>query len=96
MGIKQAVARGFVSVFPLTRFYRKKALIYRWSGFDVDLSSRIVSSARFIGGLKLSIGSDTFIGHETLFIGGESTIRIGNCVDVVHALRSRRAHTRST
>jgi maltose O-acetyltransferase len=67
---------------PLTRWYRLRAQMLRIAGVDCARSARIVSSAVFV--IKnLSIGEDTFIGHQ-VFIGGYagSKITIGDNVDI--------------
>ena len=42
----------------------------------------MVSSVQVLLGGPLEVGSDTFVGHQTLLIGGASRITIGNCCDI--------------
>lgn len=70
------------SVLPPTRFYKTKSFLYKLIGWNIDLSSRIVSSANFWGTFDLSIGADTFIGHDVLILGGNSSVKIGSNVDI--------------
>ncbi len=43
---------------------------------------RVVSSARFLVGGPLSIGADTWVGHEVLVVGGDAAISIGAYCDI--------------
>ena len=69
-------------IIPETRFYPLKARLLSWCGYNITSSARIVSSAKFIGAFDLSIGADTFIGHEVLVAGGNCTISIGDACDL--------------
>jgi len=71
------------TLIPPTRAYRFKALMYNAvPGFDVSRTSRIVSSVRIWGIKRLVVGSDAFVGHETLITGGDAVVRIEACVDI--------------
>ncbi len=67
---------------PLTRWYCLRAQLLRIAGVDCARSARIVSSATIVI-RNLSIGEDTFIGHQA-FIGGnaDAKITIGDNVDI--------------
>ena len=67
---------------PPTRCYRMKVRLYRLCGFDIADSCRIVSSAAFWGSIDLSIGADTFVGHDFLVIGGTCKVTIAKHVDI--------------
>lgn len=70
------------SFMPLTRWYRLKAKLLNFSGINCKHSIRIVSSARIVTP-NVTIGDDTFIGHQVLITGNEKfTIHIGNNVDL--------------
>ena len=69
-------------IIPETRFYSIKARLLMWCGYNITASARIVSSARFIGAFDLSVGEDTFIGHDVLIAGGNCSISIGNACDL--------------
>lgn len=43
---------------------------------------RCVSSARFLCTGSLSIGRDTWIGHDVLIVGGDAEIKIGEFCDL--------------
>jgi acetyltransferase-like isoleucine patch superfamily enzyme len=69
------------SVLPDTRFYRFKAFLLRLRGFQIGNNVRVVSSVKIK--LKyLSVGDNTFIGHETLITGGDALVEIGKNVDI--------------
>jgi maltose O-acetyltransferase len=72
----------FASLLPETRFYPFKTGLLRLCGFSIDRSARIVSSARYFGSFALSVGEDTFIGHDVLIAGGNCKISIGNACDL--------------
>lgn len=77
--------RFIFSLLPLTRFFRLKALLLKASGINIHTNARIVSSVQIFGPKNISIGKDTFIGHETLITGSyESSIIIGDFVDISH------------
>jgi maltose O-acetyltransferase len=83
VSFKLFIANTLTRVLPPTRAYRWKRYVYRTAGIDVDDGVRIVSSVTFLGQCSFSIGRDTFVGWGTLIIGGgESRIRIGQCVDI--------------
>lgn len=67
---------------PLTRWYKLKAWLLRISGIKCNPSARIISSARIVC-MNVSIGNDTFIGHQVLISGNdEFKICIGDNVDL--------------
>jgi maltose O-acetyltransferase len=67
---------------PLTRGYRIRAKLLKIAGVDCNLSARIISSCRILS-LNINIGEDTFIGHQVLIAGSQSSkISIGNSVDI--------------
>lgn len=52
-------------------------------GFKISKSARITSSVRFLGIENISIGEDTFIGHETMIAGANySSVKIGAYCDI--------------
>lgn len=82
MGFRQYIANHIIKIIPPTRYYQLKANILVWAGYDVHSSARIVSSVNIWGQMPLSIGEDTFIGHDVLIIGSCAKIQIGNNVDI--------------
>lgn len=67
---------------PATRGFAIKAKLLRWCGAEIGHNVRIVSSAKFFIGGHLSIGDNTWIGHEVLIIGGKQSISIGENCDI--------------
>lgn len=72
----------FWAVFPPTRAFKLKRAMLRLAGAKVGRNVRCVSSVRtYVGGL-LTIGDEVWIGHSTLFIGGDASITIGDNCDI--------------
>lgn len=71
-----------MAVMPLTRCFAFKRVLLRWAGATIGMNVRIVSSARFYLTGSLSIGDDTWIGHEVLIVGGDANVAIGSRVDI--------------
>jgi acetyltransferase-like isoleucine patch superfamily enzyme len=77
---KLYVVHLFTWIIPPTRCFGLKRNLYRWCGAKVGRNVRIVSSARFCFTGRLTIGDNTWIGHEVLVIGGDANVHIGaNC-----------------
>jgi maltose O-acetyltransferase len=78
------IANKLTSLFPESRFFKTKVLIYRYlCKYNISLDARLFSSFNIIGIENIEIGKDTFIGHETLIIGAsDSMVKIGNYVDI--------------
>jgi maltose O-acetyltransferase len=71
-----------ISWLPQTRSYRLKARLLRLAGVQAHPACRVVSSAKFLGTNIISIGDDTYVGHDVMLIGAGSRIDIGNDVDI--------------
>jgi acetyltransferase-like isoleucine patch superfamily enzyme len=69
-------------LLPETRCYGIKARLLGACGFNVHKTARIVSSVRFWGSYELTVGIDTFVGHEVLIAGGNCKITIGDFCDI--------------
>jgi acetyltransferase-like isoleucine patch superfamily enzyme len=69
------------SILPDTRLYPFKSYLLRLRGFQIGYNVRVVSSVK-IKLKDLSVGDNTFIGHETLIIGGDAPVKIGENVDI--------------
>lgn len=69
------------SILPDTRLYRFKAFLLRLRGFQIGGNVMVVSSVK-IKLKHLSVGDNTFIGHETLITGGDALVQIGRNVDI--------------
>lgn len=67
---------------PLSRWFKLRVFLLRISGVNCSDTARIISSARIVFS-NVSIGDDTFIGHQVLITGNENyKISIGNNVDI--------------
>jgi maltose O-acetyltransferase len=67
---------------PLTNWYKLRSILLQIAGVNCDSSARIVASCRIVT-LNVSIGNDTFIGHQVLISGSiDAKITIGNNVDI--------------
>lgn len=71
-----------MALLPDTRFYKIKVAFLRCRGFNVDDNVMVVSTAKFK--LRhLSIGKNSFIGHEVFISGGaDSVVALGCNVDI--------------
>lgn len=72
----------FFSHLPATRFFGLKRGMLRLAGARVADKVRIASSARFWLGGPLQVGSDTWIGHDVLVVGGDAPVEIGARCDI--------------
>jgi acetyltransferase-like isoleucine patch superfamily enzyme len=52
-----------------------------WAGARVGNDAKIVSSARFYLTGHLSIGNQTWIGHDVLIVGGDAVVSLGAYCD---------------
>jgi acetyltransferase-like isoleucine patch superfamily enzyme len=71
-----------IRLLPPTRLYRFKRELLFWSGVDIHPTARLCSTVRIVCSGRLSIGADTFIGHEVLIGGGDAPITIGNACNI--------------
>lgn len=71
-----------MSAIPPTRCFALKRALLRWAGAQVGANARIVSTARFYLTGRLSIGNDTWVGHDVLVVGGDAAVVIGCKVDI--------------
>lgn len=82
MSIVRYLCNVLVSALPPTRAYKTKAKLWRWSGVVVASDARLVSSVRIWTSGRVSIGADTFLGHEVMLAGGDASISIGARCDL--------------
>lgn len=71
-----------MSLLPPTRFWALKRQMLRWAGATIGRGVHIVSSVRIHLTGPLSLGDNTFIGHEVMLVGGDAAISIGSNVDI--------------
>lgn len=69
-------------ILPPTHFFGFKRLMLRLAGAKVGCGVKCVSSASFFLGGSLSVGDETWIGHEVLIVGGDAEVSIGKYCDL--------------
>lgn len=72
---------GIVHRLPQTRAFALKRFLYRLAGVEVGKDVKIVSSVKIYGNGKLSIGDNTWVGHETMIIVSKE-VQIGSDCDI--------------
>jgi maltose O-acetyltransferase len=82
MSIRLFIYNNLIGLLPETRYYGLKAWLLRNCSFKVHETARLVSSVRFRGAFELSVGRDTFVGHDVLIAGGHCQISIGDFCDI--------------
>lgn len=82
MSISLYLVHKLFGILPETSCYGIKARLLRSCGLNIHETARIVSSVRFLGVFELSVGIDTFIGHDVLIAGGDCNISIGGNCDI--------------
>ncbi len=70
------------AILPATRLFGLKRALLRCAGADIASEVKLVSSVRVYLGGKLTIGRGSWIGHQTLIVGGKSDVTIGEEVDI--------------
>lgn len=80
--LKRIVANFLLHFMPCIKFAKVNAFLFRMKGYDINLSTKIFSTAQILGDIYVGIGKNTFIGHETLIMGGTSKIIIGSNCDI--------------
>jgi acetyltransferase-like isoleucine patch superfamily enzyme len=76
------LTRLILGALPSTRLFPLKCQLLSISGVDIQPTARVCSSLRIVTSGRLVIGVDTFIGHEVLIAGGDSSIIVGNYCDI--------------
>lgn len=76
------LSRLILKCIPLILFPKLNVWLFRLQGYRVDYSARLFSSVQILGDIKVCIGKDTFIGHESLITGGSASIQIGSYCDI--------------
>jgi maltose O-acetyltransferase len=78
----KVLARAGLKFLPLIKFPKLNVLLNRQLGYALDNSVRIYSSVQIRGNIKVKIGANTFIGHESMITGGLAKIEIGSNCDI--------------
>lgn len=72
---------GFIHCLPPTRFFSLKRLLYKFAGVKIGKNVRIASSAKILGSGDLTIGDNTWIGHEVMIVCSDNIV-IGKDCDI--------------
>ena len=79
--VKRVGFLALANAFRGNRFFGAKRFLYRKAGIRVGDASRIVGPIRVGSEANLSIGSNTWIGHD-LYVEGNGSVSIGDNVDI--------------
>jgi len=80
--LKMFLGRILLKFIPLQAFPKLNQFCLLLMGHKIGKKSLLYSSVEVLGLIKLDVGTDVFVGHRTLFMGGSSTIKIGNNCDI--------------
>lgn len=80
--IKMFFGRILLKFLPLQAFSKINRYCFKLMGHVIGSDTVVYSSVEMLGLIKVEIGKDTFVGHRTLFMGGDSVIKIGNNCDI--------------
>ena len=58
---------------PPTRGHSIKACLLRWAGAKIGKNVEIMSSAKIMGEMNLTIGNNCYIGHEAIIMGNKGS-----------------------
>jgi len=79
--LKLDLIQRLTALLPETRSFGCKRCLYRYGGVNVADNVRICSSVKVLGNGSLTIGTNTWIGHQTLIIASAG-VTIGSFVDI--------------
>jgi maltose O-acetyltransferase len=65
---------------PSSRFFKFKSFLLSMAGVAIEKNVRVMRIK--VLGVKLKIGENTFIGEDTLIMGGKSYVKIGKNCDI--------------
>ncbi|MFL9831937.1 acyltransferase [Flavobacterium sp. ST-87] len=80
--MKMFLGRIILKLLPLQAFPEINRLCYLLMGHKLGDGVVIYSSVEMLGITKIKIGNNSFVGHKTLFMGGDSSIAIGSNCDI--------------
>jgi maltose O-acetyltransferase len=81
-GVSRLILRFVLKLLPLFSFPSFNTSLFRLMGYDLHKSVKTFSSLQILGDIRVTVGENTFIGHETIIMGGESAIYIGKNCDI--------------
>lgn len=80
--LKIFFGRVILKILPLQVFPKINSFCYGLMGHNLGSDVVIYSSVEMLGVIKVEIGDNSFVGHRTLFMGGDSLIKIGENCDI--------------
>jgi maltose O-acetyltransferase len=80
--LKMFIGRVMLKLMPLQAFPGINRIIYRFMGHVIGQNVVIYSSVEMLGLVNISIKENSFVGHNTLFMGGKSSIIVGKNCDI--------------
>ncbi|WP_281637377.1 acyltransferase [Flavobacterium marginilacus] len=80
--LKPFFGRVILKILPLQAFPKINRFCYILMGHILGRAVVLYSSVEILGLIKVEIGNNSFVGHRTLFMGGNSLIKIGNNCDI--------------
>lgn len=81
--ILSIIADIVLKFLPLFYFVKLTSFLFKLKGHNIHYTCKFFSTVKMIGNVDIKVGSHTFIGHETLLMGGsDSKIIIGSNCDI--------------
>lgn len=80
--LKRYIVGNITFFLPASKLYPLKRVLWSWADVSVAKNVRIISTVKFITSGPISIGKNTFIGHECIILGGTAPIEIGADCDI--------------
>ena len=76
------IGRVLLKLIPLQAFPKINRFCFQLMGHKIGDNVKFYSSVEVLGLIKLEVGTGVFVGHKTLFMGGDSVIKIGKNCDI--------------
>lgn len=80
--IKMFIGRIILKTLPLRAFSKINSHCFKLMGHIIGRNTVLYSSVEMLGLIKVKIGNNSFVGHRTLFMGGDSIIKVGENCDI--------------
>lgn len=80
--LKIFFGRFILKLIPLQAFPKINRCLYKFMGHQIGDDVLIYSSVEIVGLVNLSIGTNSFIGHKSLIMGGKSRVVVGKNCDI--------------
>ena len=80
--LKKFFGRFILKLIPLQAFPQINRSLYNFMGHRIGDNVLIYSSVEIVGLVNLTIGTNSFIGHKSLIMGGISRVDVGENCDI--------------